>query len=93
MVDSTKLKTYFGDAAFWRDIARLALPIALQNLLSSSFSLVDTLMVGQLGDTPLAAVVEDALPPQAVRNIAPARSSEARICFFFFMVPSSPWFG
>lgn len=56
MVDSTKLKTYFGDAAFWRDIARLALPIALQNLLSSSFSLVDTLMVGQLGDTPLAAV-------------------------------------
>lgn len=56
MVDSTKLKTYFDDAAFWRDIARLALPIALQNLLSSSFSLVDTLMVGQLGDTPLAAV-------------------------------------
>lgn len=56
MLNSTKLKRYFGDAGFWRDIARLALPIALQNLLSSSFALVDTLMVGQLGDTPLAAV-------------------------------------
>lgn len=51
-----KLQQYLGDKRFWRDIFRIALPIALQNLLSSSFSLVDTLMVGQLGDTPLAAV-------------------------------------
>ncbi len=35
---------------------KLALPIAFQNLLVSSFTLVDTLMVGQLGDTVLAAV-------------------------------------
>lgn len=35
---------------------KLAVPIALQNLLVSSFTLVDTLMVGQLGDTALAAV-------------------------------------
>lgn len=35
---------------------RLAFPIALQNLLSSSFSLVDTLMVGMLGDIPLSAI-------------------------------------
>lgn len=52
----SRLSKYFGDAAFWRNIARLGLPIALQNLLSSSFSLVDTLMVGQLGDIPLSAV-------------------------------------
>ena len=38
----------------------------------------------KLPDTPPAALVEDALPPHAVRNIAPARSSEART-FFFFM--------
>lgn len=50
------LTKYFGDKPFWRDILRLALPIALQNLLMSSFSLVDTIMVGQLGDIPLAAV-------------------------------------
>ena len=34
----------------------LAIPIAVQNLLTSSFILVDTLMVGQLGDVSLAAV-------------------------------------
>ena len=34
----------------------LAIPVALQNLLFSSFTLVDTLMIGMLGDTPLAAV-------------------------------------
>ena len=35
---------------------KLALPIAFQNVLVSSFTLVDTLMVGQLGDTELSAV-------------------------------------
>ena len=34
----------------------LAVPVALQNLLFSSFTLIDTLMIGALGDTPLAAV-------------------------------------
>ena len=34
----------------------LAIPVALQNLLFSSFTLIDTLMIGSLGDTPLAAV-------------------------------------
>ncbi|MBQ8408565.1 MAG: MATE family efflux transporter [Clostridia bacterium] len=33
----------------------MAIPIALQNMLASSFSLVDTLMVSQLGDIPLSA--------------------------------------
>ena len=34
----------------------LAIPVTLQNLLFSSFTLIDTLMIGALGDTPLAAV-------------------------------------
>ena len=34
----------------------IAVPVTLQNLLFSSFTLVDTLMIGALGDTPLAAV-------------------------------------
>ena len=45
-----KLTEYFGDGSFWRSTARLALPIAIQNLLISSFSMVDTAMVSQLGD-------------------------------------------
>jgi putative MATE family efflux protein len=34
----------------------LAIPIALQNMLTASFALVDTLMVGQLGTVALSAV-------------------------------------
>lgn len=41
---------------FFKQMLKLALPIAFQNLLISSFTLVDTLMVGQLGNEALAAV-------------------------------------
>lgn len=51
-----KIKLWLGDAAFWRTCVRLALPIAIQNLLISSFTLVDTAMVSQLGGTALSAV-------------------------------------
>ncbi len=49
------LTDYLGDRGFWRITLRLALPIAFQNMLTSSFSLVDTLMVSMLGDISLAA--------------------------------------
>ena len=48
-------KLSLGDRAFWRVTLSLAIPIALQNMLSASFSLVDTLMVSQLGDIELSA--------------------------------------
>jgi len=50
------LTKYFGDRPFWRDVVRLGLPIALQNLLASSLSLVDTVMIGQLGEESISAV-------------------------------------
>ena len=50
------IKKYLGGKRFWRQTLTLALPIAFQNLLTSSFVLVDTLMVGQLGDVALSAV-------------------------------------
>ncbi|MBQ2989955.1 MAG: MATE family efflux transporter [Clostridia bacterium] len=46
-------KSYPG---FLRTMLSLAIPVTLQNLLFSSFTLVDTLMIGRLGDTQLAAV-------------------------------------
>ena len=51
-----KLTEYFGDRAFWRSTVRLALPIAVQNMLASSFALIDTLMVSRLGDLALSSV-------------------------------------
>lgn len=50
------LRSVFGGKKFWSTMLSLAVPIAVQNLLTSSFTLVDTLMVGQLGDVSLAAV-------------------------------------
>ena len=51
-----KLTNYLGDRPFWKVTVRLALPIALQNVLTSSFQLVDTMMVSRLGDLTLSAV-------------------------------------
>lgn len=48
--------------AFYRDVMTLALPIILQNLLSSSMSFLDTFMVGLLGETPMAAVTLANIP-------------------------------
>ncbi|MGI6177574.1 MAG: MATE family efflux transporter [Eubacterium sp.] len=39
-----------------RKIARIALPIALQGVISATLSMIDTLMVGMLGEKELAAV-------------------------------------
>ena len=51
-----KFSQLFGDAPFWRRVMKLGLPIALQNLLSASYSLVDTLMIAGLGSVALSAV-------------------------------------
>ena len=41
---------------FFRTVCTLAIPAALQSLLQSSFSLVDQIMIGQLGAVSVAAV-------------------------------------
>ena len=42
--------------AFYGATLRLAFPVMLQSLLSGSFAMIDTLMVGSLGDTALSAI-------------------------------------
>ena len=44
-------------SAFYKNAALLALPILLQNLCTTLLGLVDTFMVGSLGEAPLAAVL------------------------------------
>lgn len=50
------LSNYLGDKPFWRTALRLALPIAIQNMLTGSFALIDTMMVSRLGGVSLSAV-------------------------------------
>ena len=47
---------YYRDQFFLKQLYRLAAPIALQNLLTASLTMVGSVMVGQLGDAPIAAV-------------------------------------
>ncbi len=46
----------FNDKGFWKTAIKLTIPVALQNLLTSSFSLADTLLVSSLGDVALSSV-------------------------------------
>ena len=41
---------------FFRAVAALAVPVALQSMLQSSFSIVDQIMIGQLGEVSIAGV-------------------------------------
>lgn len=50
------IKKMLKDKEFWHLILALALPIALQNLLSSALAMVDNLMIGRLGDIAVGAV-------------------------------------
>ena len=52
----SRLPDRLGGADFWRPAVRLVVPVALQNLLTSSFGMVDTLMLGKLGDVAVASV-------------------------------------
>lgn len=48
--------------AFYKNLILLCIPIVLQNLVTTSLAMVDTFMVGMLGETPLAAVTLANLP-------------------------------
>ncbi len=50
------IKKYLGDKPFWKVTLKLGFPIAVQNMLTSSFAIVDTLMVSRLGDVALSSV-------------------------------------
>lgn len=46
----------FEKQSYYQDLRQLALPISLQCLLHSSFSVVDQIMIGQLGSVSIAAI-------------------------------------
>ncbi len=50
------LQLILKDKTFIKKTLAITIPIALQNLLNSGVNLVDTLMIGQLGETSVAAV-------------------------------------
>ncbi len=55
-------KLFQREAGFYRKLLALALPILLQNLITNSLGLVDTFMVGTMGQGPLAGVTLANIP-------------------------------
>ena len=51
-----RIIAFFRDPEYYRALFRLALPIALQSLISSSLNFVSVIMIGQLGAVPIASV-------------------------------------
>lgn len=57
------MSTYFKrEPGFYKRLLSLALPIVIQNLITNSLGLVDTFMVGVLGEGPLAGVTLANIP-------------------------------
>ena len=50
------LKRYIGDRAFYRRLLLIALPIMIQNGISNFVSLLDNIMVGQVGTVQMSGV-------------------------------------
>lgn len=49
-------KGLFDDKAFYKKVIMISLPIVIQNFISSFLNMIDTVMVGRLGETEIAAV-------------------------------------
>ena len=48
--------SFLRDRSFLREMLTIALPISFQQLINASLNLIDVLMVGQLGETSIAAM-------------------------------------
>lgn len=48
--------SFLKDRAFLREMLTIALPISFQQLINASLNMIDVLMIGQLGETSIAAV-------------------------------------
>ena len=48
--------TSMVEKRFLKEVMNISIPVALQSMLQSSFSMIDQVMVGQLGDQSVAAV-------------------------------------
>ncbi|HNS07970.1 MAG TPA: MATE family efflux transporter [Anaerolineaceae bacterium] len=51
-----QIRSFFRDPEYYRGLLRLMLPIALQNLITSSLNFVSVVMIGQLGEVSIASV-------------------------------------
>ncbi len=50
------MKLFIKDKTFYKTVCAIAIPIALQGLITSGVNMMDTIMIGKVGETELSAV-------------------------------------
>lgn len=56
LIINYEVKFMEQEKSFFKTVCNIAIPVMMQCMLQSSFSMVDQIMVGQLGSTSIAAV-------------------------------------
>ncbi len=56
MTESRTMEGKRSKIAFYKSVAALAIPIILQSMITLSFNMVNSMMMGQLGEIQLAAI-------------------------------------
>lgn len=54
-MDTSKLKLYLGDGELYKKMAKIAIPVSLQQLITVGINLMDTIMLSSMGDAQLSA--------------------------------------
>ena len=54
--DNLKLNSFIGSKSFYRKLFAIRLPILVQNVITNFVSLLDNIMVGQVGTEPMSGV-------------------------------------
>ena len=55
MIKSLIRQGYFGNKALYKQMARIAVPISMQSLITVGINLMDTIMLSGMGDAQLSA--------------------------------------
>ncbi|NLM43821.1 MAG: hypothetical protein GX201_07415 [Clostridiales bacterium] len=50
------INNIFKDRVFYKNLSSIAVPIIIQNFIGTSLNMVDTVMIGLVGETQIAAV-------------------------------------
>lgn len=50
------VKKFIGDRQFYKKVALIALPVLVQNIITNFVSLLDNIMVGQIGTEQMSGV-------------------------------------
>ena len=55
MSESFRLRDYLGDKDLYKRMARIAIPVSMQSLITVGINLMDTIMLSGMGDAQLSA--------------------------------------